>query len=181
MIFEPFDLSEEITPTSIRATLKSKDYSKALVMALRLNEAKLTREVYESTPPNSLTIVVQTVSPKYVERLLSFIVNQVDTTPHIEFHLKWIEAILYEYGSSLQKRTSSAVSVLRSVQKAIGRKYEDIAKIFQYNRYTLQFAIAQGGVTQKRNILGAEDHTEDSEEEEQDYLLNDSSDSEMIT
>lgn len=176
-------MSEEITPASIKATLKSKDYSKALVMALRLNEAKLTREVYESTPPNSLTIVVQTVTPKYVERFLSFIVSQIDSSPHIEFHLKWIEAILYEHGSLLQKRTPATVSVLRSVQKAICRKYEDISKICQYNRYTLQFAIAQGGVAQKRNILGADDRIEDSDEENEngDASIEESSDAEMVT
>merc|ERR1712071_205816 len=47
-VFEPIDLSEEITPKSIRATLQSKDYSRALIMALKMNETKLTREVYEN-------------------------------------------------------------------------------------------------------------------------------------
>lgn len=132
-------------------------------MALKLNESKLTREVYESTPPDSIRIVVSTIASSYVERVLSFIVGQMDISPHIEFHLKWIEAILYEHGALLQKRTPSTVSALRAVQKSVGRKFEDISKICQHNRYTLQYLLALGGVAQKRSILGA---TSDEEDEE---------------
>lgn len=133
-------------------------------MALKLNESKLTREVYESTPPESIRIVVSTVASSYVERVLSFIVSQMDISPHIEFHLKWIEAVLYEHGALLQKRTPSTVSILRAIQKSLGRKFEDISKICQHNRYTLQYLLALGGVAQKRSIGEATSDEEDDEE-----------------
>ena len=178
LVFEPFDLSEDITPKTIRSTLKSKDYSLAFIMALKLNESKLTREVYETIPPESISIVCQTLSSMYVERVLSFIVSQIDTSPHIEFHLKWIVAILYEHGSLLQKRTPSTVSVLRSIQKTVGRKFEDLSKICQHNRYSLQYLLSLGGVAQKRtvgSILSLEDGDEELSDEEEEM------DTEMIS
>lgn len=171
LIFEPFDLSEDITPKSIRNTLKSKDYSQAFIMALKLNESRLTREVYESIPHESVTIVVQTLASSYVERVLNFIVNELDSSPHIEFHLKWIVALLYEHGNLLQKRAPSTVSVLRAIQKSVGRKFDDLSKICQHNRYSLQYVLSLGGVTQKRSIQGVLSEESDegvsSDEDEQ--------------
>ena len=132
-------------------------------MALRLNEMKLTREVYEAIPPESIVVVVNTIASTYVGRVLNFIVSQIDTTPHIEFHLKWIEAIFYEHGTLLQKRTPSTVSVLRAVQKSVGRRFEDLSKLCQFNRYTLQYILSLGGVAQKRSVdaLGDSDSNDD--------------------
>ena len=164
LVFEPFDLSEDITPKTIRSTLKSKDYSRALLMALKLNEVKLTREVYEAIPPESVAVVVNTIASTYVLRVLNFIVGQIDTSPHIEFHLKWIEAIFYEHGALLQKRTPSTVSVLRAVQKSVGRKFEDLSKLCQFNRYTLQYVLSLGGVAQKRSIEALGEASENSDD-----------------
>lgn len=176
LVFEPFDLSEDITPKTIRAALKSKDYSRAFVMTLKLNEAKLTREVYETIPPDSIPIVASTLASNYVERVLSFIVGQIETSPHIEFHLKWIVALLYEHGTLLQKRTPSTVSVLRGIQKSVGRKFEDISKICQHNRYTLQYLLSLGGVIQKRNKSETEIDQDLDEDDLDDQEMSDAED-----
>jgi len=164
LVFEPIDLSEEITPKSIRATLQSKDYSRALIMALKMNETKLTREVYESIPPDSVAIVVDTLATSYVERITNFVIAQIDCSPHIEFHLKWLLAILYKNGNVLQKRSPSTVAMLRAVQKSIGRKFEDLSKICHHNRYTLQYVQSLGRVHSKRRIETVSPASEDEED-----------------
>ena len=164
LIFEPIDLSEDITPTTIRTTLKAKDYSRALIMALKMNESALTREVYENIPPNSVAIVVDTVSASYVERLMSFVVTQMEVSPHIEFHLKWIQAILYKNGNLLQKRTPSIVALLRAVQKSVGRRFEDLSKVCHHNRYTLQYVESLGRVQSKRTIDAVSAESEEDDE-----------------
>ena len=156
-------MSEDITPSTIRSTLLSKDYSKALIMSLKLNEVKLTKQVYETIPPESIQLVVQTIASSYIERLMNFIVGQIDTSPHIEFHLKWLEAILYQHSGVLQSRTPAVVSTLRAVQKAIGRKFDDISKICQFNRYTLQYVLTLGGLNKKRQVENVEAEDQDHE------------------
>lgn len=121
-------------------------------MALKLNEIQLILEVYESVPPESVAIIVDTIATSYVDRVVNFIVAQIDGSPHIEFHLKWITAILFRHGNLLQKRTPSIVSMLRAVQKSVGRKFEDLSKICHHNRYTLQYVLTLGGLHKKRSI-----------------------------
>lgn len=50
VVFDPLNLSIEITPKTIRQHLICDDYSNALVMALKLNEANLIEEVIEKIP-----------------------------------------------------------------------------------------------------------------------------------
>ena len=50
VVFDPFDLSVEVTPDSIMAALREKQYSTALVMSFRLNEHDLKMRVMESIP-----------------------------------------------------------------------------------------------------------------------------------
>ena len=50
VVFDPFDLSVEVTPDSIMAALREKQYSIALVMSFRLNEHDLKVRVMEAIP-----------------------------------------------------------------------------------------------------------------------------------
>lgn len=50
MIFDPFELEEEVTPKATRNLVRSGEYSRAISMALRLNEPDLIREVIEQIP-----------------------------------------------------------------------------------------------------------------------------------
>lgn len=49
-MFDPFNLSLEVTPKSTRDCLKNEEFSTALIMALKLNEANLVQEVIERIP-----------------------------------------------------------------------------------------------------------------------------------
>ena len=50
IVFDPFDLSIEITPQAIRRTVSKGELASALVMSLRLNERPLIVDVIEATP-----------------------------------------------------------------------------------------------------------------------------------
>lgn len=52
VVFDPYYLSLEVTPKTIRECLKAEEYSTALVLALKLNEVKLIQEVIEQIPHN---------------------------------------------------------------------------------------------------------------------------------
>lgn len=58
MLFDPFELELDITPDSIRKVLSTKsDFGKALLMAIKLNENDLMREVIEQIPLNETNLV----------------------------------------------------------------------------------------------------------------------------
>ena len=50
IVFDPFDLSVEITPQSIRQAAGKGELARALVMSLSLNERPLIVHVIEATP-----------------------------------------------------------------------------------------------------------------------------------
>lgn len=51
IVFDPFQLSTEVTPKAARALLRDeRNYAGALMMALKLNEPNLLQEVIESVP-----------------------------------------------------------------------------------------------------------------------------------
>lgn len=50
LVFDPFHLDIGITPTNIKMALNKKEYSNAIMMALRLNEKSLIRQVVENVP-----------------------------------------------------------------------------------------------------------------------------------
>jgi hypothetical protein len=50
VVFDPFNLDVDVTPEGIRERLDQQDLLTALLLALRLNEDKLTQEVVESIP-----------------------------------------------------------------------------------------------------------------------------------
>lgn len=50
MLFDPFELDTSVTPGRIRAALRQRDFTRAILMAVRLNEKLLLQETLESVP-----------------------------------------------------------------------------------------------------------------------------------
>lgn len=50
IVFDPLNLSLEVTPKAARECLEKHEYSTALLMALKLNENKLIEEIIEQVP-----------------------------------------------------------------------------------------------------------------------------------
>lgn len=151
--FDPFDLDLSITPASTLETLASKDYLRAFVMAFRLNERSLIRTVYEGIPHSDISFVVKELPTVYLARLLRFIAQATDESPHLEFNLLWLEATLSQHGRYLKDNTGGFAAELRSVQKAVTRIQVDLARLADDNVYTLEYLLAQPVVESKGESL----------------------------
>ena len=57
MMFDPFELDEDITPKAAKMHIRNSNYYLALSMALRLNEPDLIRQVMEQIPVNEVSIL----------------------------------------------------------------------------------------------------------------------------
>jgi periodic tryptophan protein 2 len=127
--FDPFDLSIDLTPKSILETLASGEHLVALVMALRLNELPLIQRVYESVPPGDIKLVARQLPGVSVERLLRFIAEHVEGSPHIEFDLIWVGAMLTSHGRFLKERKGEMAAVFRGLQKGLMGFETSVAKL----------------------------------------------------
>jgi len=141
--FDPFDLDLNVTPSTTLDTLAQRDYLKALVMAFRLNERNLVRRVYEATPVSDVSLVVKDLPAVYLGRLLRFVALQAEESPHLEFNLVWIEALLSKHGRWMKDNKTGLEAELRSVEKAVRRIQSELARLADENIYRIEYLLAQ--------------------------------------
>jgi periodic tryptophan protein 2 len=142
--FDPFDLDISITPAStLQVLTQEKDYLKALVMAFRLNTTPLIRRVYEATPPSDIRLVVKDIPTVYLGRLLRFIAMQADESPHLEFNLMWIEAVLSRHGRWLKDNRGGLEAEVRAVEKVVRRIQSELARLADENVYRIEYLLGQ--------------------------------------
>lgn len=141
--FDPFDLDINITPASTLQAVAERNFLLALIMAFRLNERVLIRRVYEAVPVTDVTLLVKELPVVYLSRLLRFVAHAADESPHLEFNLRWIEALLHAHGPYLKDHATPFASELRTVQKAIAKIQFELARLADDNIYALDYLLAQ--------------------------------------
>lgn len=154
--FDPFELDLDITPATTLEAINTKDFLRALVMAFRLNERPLIRRIHEAIPVADVLLVVQNLPMVYLARLLRFLAQTTEESPHLEFNLRWIEALLGAHGPYLKDHASSLASELRTVQKAIAKVQSELARLADDNLYALEYLLAQPVVKGVVNGIGKE-------------------------
>jgi len=154
--FDPFDLSLDLTPQSILDVLAIHEYLKALVMAFRLNEKPLIQRVYESIPRGDIRLISRQLPLTYVPLLLRFVGEHLEKSPHLEFDLLWVNALLMTHGRLLRDRSGEYASVFRVLQKGLSEFEQSISRICEENTSTLSFLIDQAKVTQQNEDMGME-------------------------
>ena len=129
VLFDPFDLSIDITPQSVLDVLGSREYLKALVMAFRLNEKPLIQKVYESVPHGDIRLTARQLPVMYIPPLLQFVADHLGRSPHLEFDLVWLNALLMTHGRYLRDRSEEHASVFRMLQKALVDLEQSISRM----------------------------------------------------
>lgn len=140
--FDPFDLDLDITPATAMKAIKEKDFLRAIVMAFRLNERPIIHRVYEAIPAADIPLVVKHLPVVYLARLLRFVAQATDESPHLELNLRWIEGLLSCHGPYLKDNASAFATELRTVQKAIVKIQSELARLADDNTYTLDYLLA---------------------------------------
>lgn len=79
--------------------------------------------------PPAVKLVVQNLPEVYVEKLLPFLAEKLDGSPHLQFYLQWCTAALTTHGTVLKNRASSLMASLRDLQKSIVLKQIDLGKL----------------------------------------------------
>ena len=123
--FDPFDLDMDLTPQSLLLVLANREYLKALVMAFRLAEKPLIQKVYESVPQEEIRLLASQLPVTYAPTMLQFVGSHMDKSPHMEFNLLWINALLTAHGRYLRDRSTQFASVFRTLQRGL-LGYQDI-------------------------------------------------------
>ncbi|KAL2919776.1 U3 snoRNP protein [Polyrhizophydium stewartii] len=141
IVFDPFDLEMDITPDAVRETLAAQDYTRALVMALRLGEQPPVQAVYMATPTRDVPLVVRGIPTKYLDRLMRFLVVFMDASPRLEFHLEWCTAVAKFHGRYLHDHASVFAAPLRALAKALAKAIDDLGAVCAGNKYLAAYLV----------------------------------------
>lgn len=182
--FDPFDLDITITPdtildtleaakkaksgvsTAADANLEEPSFLKALVMSFRLNETALIRKVYESIPPEDIPHILSSLPTVYLPRLLVFVANLTDDSPHIEFNLRWIEGLLRIHGRYLKDHSGQFATELRAIQRVVDEVRDSLKRLTEQNYYTLDYLLTKPTVSaQNGPVKSINDAIPDGDEE----------------
>uniref|UniRef100_A0A663N554 PWP2 small subunit processome component n=1 Tax=Athene cunicularia TaxID=194338 RepID=A0A663N554_ATHCN len=171
LIFDPFELDIDVTPSNIHKTLHQKEYTMAIIMALKLNEKKLIQEVIEAVPSNEVDVVCSSLPDLYVEKVLEFLASAFEISCHLEFYLTWAHKLLMLHGTKLKTRSVKLLPMIQFLQKSIQRHFEDVSKLCEWNIYNIKYALA---ISQQRGMKRlAEEASVDEEDldSDSDYLM----------
>eukprot|EP01138_Halocafeteria_seosinensis_P006807 gb/GECG01006960.1/.p1 GENE.gb/GECG01006960.1/~~gb/GECG01006960.1/.p1 ORF type:complete len:977 (+),score=104.37 gb/GECG01006960.1/:1-2931(+) len=137
--FEPFELDETVTPKTIRKVIKKGECSKALVMALHLNEHAYIIEAINSVPMSMLSTVASAIPSVFLYRVLQALSEIISKSSYLEYHIRWALTVLQIHGSTFRNRLQYFSGPLRLLQKAISLHKDRLAGIVDSNKYTLDF------------------------------------------
>lgn len=77
----------------------------------------------------SVALVIQSLREPFTERLLQFIVLQLEKSRHLHFYLLWCHQLLTVHGQKLKLLASKLLVMLRSLQKSVTRQQQDLNKV----------------------------------------------------
>jgi hypothetical protein len=150
---------------------------RALLVALRLGDLKLLQHGIMSVPLAQVMTTAKQLPALFLQQLLSTIVELLDSSPHMEFLLCWVKALLVAHGPVLAAAAGGVtalraavagggssgagaaaaaagggvVSTLRALQQAIGRLHQDLSSTAEGNVYLLNYLVEAGKLQQQQN------------------------------
>uniref|UniRef100_A0A1E1XQK7 Putative wd40-repeat-containing subunit of the 18s rrna processing complex n=1 Tax=Amblyomma sculptum TaxID=1581419 RepID=A0A1E1XQK7_AMBSC len=166
LVFDPFELEQGVTPATIRAAAREKDFVRAVMAAFRLNEDELTTEVVEGVPVAEIELVCRSLPQVYVEKLLNFVGAKLETTTHVQFYVTWVVTLLKGHGEALKERSQNIMATLRTVMKNVGLRHAELSKVCDHNRYLLRYIetlrkFKEKETTQEEGMSEADDEVDD--------------------
>lgn len=156
--FVPQMLTKAVSAPAVLKALEAKDVTKAMILALALNDYALLRKVYEQVPVSSIELVVASIGSPLLPALIAFLSLELKPqtgSPHYQFHVLWISALIDLHfqtllemttgrstsrtGSILESSRSDVAALCLQLLVEVSQRHAGMSKIFENNTYLLRF------------------------------------------
>ncbi len=87
MLFDPTDLTEDLTPAACHRARAGRAYVRAILIALRLGDPALLRHCVLTTPVAQVPVVAAALPAVHVPRVVTALSEQLGASAHLEFLL----------------------------------------------------------------------------------------------
>ncbi|CAD8144037.1 unnamed protein product [Paramecium octaurelia] len=139
--FDPLDIDETVSLEVIQKQINQQNYTEALILSLKLNEASILDQVFNSIPVDSIINTVPAIPESLIVRLLETIIRSMQIHRSIESCLIWIQQILIDFaplikGSTANKKVQNMLQeVLKQVRLDFNRIKNPIRKCVNILEY----------------------------------------------
>jgi len=153
--YQPFELDIDISTSTIYNTLVNKQYLKAFVMSLQLNDDTITAKVFESIPYDLITLTVSQLNTSFLTRFINFLVRYMNpekgvAPPHVHFCLLWVNALLNHHGQYFQQNGSNLSTHLKSLQKSFSKMMDNLSDMCSQNGGMMSYILSS---TKQRDLF----------------------------
>ncbi|KRX48151.1 Periodic tryptophan protein 2 -like protein, partial [Trichinella murrelli] len=138
--FDPFLLDVDVLPEKCRELLGKKDFSEALMMAIKLNQSQLISECLESTPLEEnldfvlfypVELICRALPSLYAEKLMYFLGSGIlQETTHVEFYLNWIRYLCRHHAMAVKLQMNASLSTVTSLQQSINLLRKNLSRMY---------------------------------------------------
>jgi periodic tryptophan protein 2 len=135
--FNPFDLDMDVYPENVQKELLKKNYTMAMIMAVKLNDDEILRKTTNQIPSDAIEIVVRGFPDKYLANLLAFLSSEIEKNTNLEKILTWCKSLLLYQGKTLKNKSGKFQTHLRAILRNIKRS--SILDVVRENEYTLEY------------------------------------------
>lgn len=176
--------------------LSASAFVRALLIALRLGDNQLLQHGIMSVPPSQVVPTAKQLPALFLQQLLSTLVELLDSSPHMEFLLCWVKALLVAHGPVLAAAAGGAtalraavagggssgagaaaaaagggvVSTLRALQQVVGRLHQDLSATAEGNVYLLNYLVEAGKLQQQQARKRGEEEDDQQQQQEQQAM-----------
>eukprot|EP00835_Amoeboradix_gromovi_P005802 NODE_587_length_6372_cov_0.270524.p1 type:complete len:814 gc:universal NODE_587_length_6372_cov_0.270524:308-2749(+) len=138
----PIQLEVDTTPASCRLAIKNKQYLRALMTSVKINDLALFKVVMESTPTQVYEMVCNDIDNAYYAAVIKMVSEYLESTSHFEMTMEFVVALLTSI--HLQDSKSRDIKVeCKGLKRVINMRYKDLERVAVNNKYLLMFAQKQ--------------------------------------
>ena len=141
--FDPTGLELSTTPAAVHEAVEARQWSRALPMALCLNEEGLIRATWQRVPPAEVGLVARELPLPYLPRLLRFLSVELDSSRHLHAVLLWAHALMVAHAQKMRDAPTAYEVPLRALHKGARLRYDELSRVCNGNLFSLQFLIDQ--------------------------------------
>jgi periodic tryptophan protein 2 len=150
LLFDPFDLTPDLSAESVQSALNEGKHLQALIMALRLNIFSVQKGVFEALPTQVFDLIVGQLPAKYLQPFLQMVSNLVDPSqafPNQPFPLQKLftalAALFKHHTIAIKAQRNILLPSLRIIQKAVLGHYKDLATLVRDNAFEIDRIILE--------------------------------------
>jgi len=159
--FAPQMLTQNVSAPAVIQALEEKDLSRAMILALALNDHNLIRKVYEKIPVQTIPLIAASIGAPVLPALLRFLAIELrpsSGTPHFQFHVSWVKSLIDLHfqtltelvSGKLTSRTGTALEAAATANSDVSalclrllveftERFSATSKVFNSNIYLLKY------------------------------------------